>query len=164
MQLKCDCLSLSCICCNYLSSEFELEDSIEFGCDKTAIESKFHSHKSDNRVPKNPENDRYKTGEGYHVVPPPYTKTFLPYKPDLVFTNDPNANESVANMFNVESSTNKPSKDMSKTHRPDALIVEDWISDSKDETEIKFVPKQREPSFVTSTEHVKSSRESVKKV
>nr|GEW78726.1 hypothetical protein [Tanacetum cinerariifolium] len=121
-------------------------------------------HKSDNRVPKNPENDRYKTGEGYHVVPPPYTKTFLPHKPDLVFTNDPNANESVANVFNVESSTNKPSKDMSKTHRPDTPIVEDWISDSEDETEIKFVPIQREPSFVTSIEHVKSSRESVKKV
>nr|GEV75665.1 reverse transcriptase domain-containing protein [Tanacetum cinerariifolium] len=125
---------------------------------------KFHSHGSDNRVPKNTENDRYKTGEGYHVVPPPYTITFLPPKPDLVFTDDPNDSESVANVFNVESSTNKPSKDMSKTHRPAAPIIEDWISDSEDETEIESVPKQREPSFVTSTEHVKSSRESVKKV
>nr|GEX74808.1 hypothetical protein [Tanacetum cinerariifolium] len=121
-------------------------------------------HESDNRVPKNPENDRYKTGEGYHVVPPSYTGTFLPPKPDLVFTNDPNASESVANVFNVESNINKPSKDMSKTHRPDAPIVEDWISDSENETEIASVPKHREPSFVTSTKHVKSSRESVKKV
>nr|GEY61569.1 hypothetical protein [Tanacetum cinerariifolium] len=125
---------------------------------------KLHSHESDNRVPKNPENDRYKTGEGYHVIPHPYTGTFLPPKPDLVFTDDPNASESVANVFNVEYSISKPSKDMSKTHRPDAPIVKDWISDSKDETEIESVPKQREPSFVTSTEHVKSSRESVKKV
>nr|GEY91221.1 hypothetical protein [Tanacetum cinerariifolium] len=37
-------------------------------------------------------------------------------------------------------------------------------SDSKYENEIESVPKQREPSFVTSTEHVKSSKESVKKV
>nr|GEV95513.1 hypothetical protein [Tanacetum cinerariifolium] len=116
-----------------------------------------HSHESDTRVPKNPENDRYTTGEGYHDVPPPYTGTFLPPKPDLVFTNDPNASESVGNVFHVESSTNKPSKDMFKTHRPDAPTVEDWISDSEDETEIGYVPKQREPSFVTSSEHVKSS-------
>nr|GFD56891.1 hypothetical protein [Tanacetum cinerariifolium] len=81
-----------------------------------------------------------------------------------VFTNDPYASESVANVFNVESNTNKPSTDTSKTHRTDALIIEDWISDSKDETEIESVPKQREPSFVKSTKHVKSSKESVKKV
>nr|GEZ16183.1 hypothetical protein [Tanacetum cinerariifolium] len=132
-----------------------------------AIEKRFkelHSPESDNRVSKNPENDRYKTGEGYHVVPPLYTRAFLPLKPDLVFTDVPNASESVANVFNVESSTNKPSKDMSKTLRPDASIVEDWISDSEDETEIESVPKQREPSFVTSTKPVQSSRESVKKV
>nr|GFC69670.1 hypothetical protein [Tanacetum cinerariifolium] len=76
----------------------------------------------------------------------------------------PTASESVANVFNVESSTHKPSQDMSKTYRPDAYIVEDWISNSKDETKIESVPKQREPSFVKSTQHVKSSRESVKKV
>nr|GEX67954.1 uncharacterized mitochondrial protein AtMg00810-like [Tanacetum cinerariifolium] len=52
----------------------------------------------------------------------------------------------VANVFNVESSTNKPSKDMSKTLRPDAPIIEDWISDSEDETEIESVPKQRAPN------------------
>nr|GEY01027.1 hypothetical protein [Tanacetum cinerariifolium] len=72
--------------------------------------------------------------------------------------------ESITNVFNVESSTNKPSKDLSKTLRPDALIVKDWISDSEDETEIKSVPKLREPSCVKSSEHVKTSRESVKKV
>nr|GEW75188.1 ribonuclease H-like domain-containing protein [Tanacetum cinerariifolium] len=70
----------------------------------------------------------------------------------------------VTNVFNVESSTNKPSKDMSQTLRPDAPIVEDWISDSEDETEIEYVPKQREPSCVKSFEHVKTFRESVKKV
>nr|GEX44209.1 hypothetical protein [Tanacetum cinerariifolium] len=71
------------------------------------------------------ENDRYKTSEGYHVVPPAYTRTFLPPKPDLVFFDDPNASESVANVFNVESSINKLSNDMSKTLRPDAPIIED---------------------------------------
>nr|GEV14081.1 hypothetical protein [Tanacetum cinerariifolium] len=111
----------------------------------------------------NPKNNRYKTGKGYHVVPPPYTRTFLPLKPDLLFTNDPNASESVANMFNVESSKHKTRKDTSKTHRLVVPIIKDWISDSEDETEIESVTKQREPSFVKSTEHVKPSRESVKK-
>nr|GEU76516.1 putative ribonuclease H-like domain-containing protein [Tanacetum cinerariifolium] len=49
-------------------------------------------------------------------------------------------------------------------HRPAAPIIEDWIPDSEDETEIECIPKQREPSFVKSTEHVKTFRESFKKV
>nr|GEV05721.1 hypothetical protein [Tanacetum cinerariifolium] len=122
------------------------------------------SHESDHRVPKNPENDKYKTGEGYHAVPLPYIGTFFPPKPDLVFTDDVDASESVVTVFNVESNLNKPSSDISKKYRPDAPIIEDWISDSTDETEIEYVPKQRDHSFVTLSEHVKSSRESVKKV
>nr|GEU79335.1 copia protein [Tanacetum cinerariifolium] len=98
-------------------------DSHVFNCQVFECED-LHSHESNNRVPKNPENHRSKTGKGYHAVLPLYTGTFLPPKPDLVFNDDTNANE----------------------------------------TEIESVPKQREPSFVASTDHVKSSRESFKKV
>nr|GEX50435.1 hypothetical protein [Tanacetum cinerariifolium] len=70
--------------------------------------------------------------------------------------------ESVADKVNVDSTPTKPSKDMSL--RPDAPIIEDWTSDSKDETEIGSVPKQKEPSFVPASEHVKTLREYVKKV
>nr|GEZ14017.1 hypothetical protein [Tanacetum cinerariifolium] len=122
------------------------------------------SQESDNRVTENKENDRYKTCVGYHVVPPSYTGNFLPPKPDLVFTDDTNASESVANVINFESSKHITSKDKSKTHIPDAPIIEDWISDSEDETETESMPKQREPSFVKSTEHIKTSREFVKPV
>nr|GEZ40533.1 hypothetical protein [Tanacetum cinerariifolium] len=122
------------------------------------------SQESANRVTEKQENDRYKTGERYHAVPPPYTKNFLPPKPDLFFTDDTNASESVANMINVDSSEHKTSQDKSKTHRPNAPIIKDWISDSEDEPEIESVPKQREPSFVKSTKHVKTFRGSVKKV
>nr|GEV48586.1 putative ribonuclease H-like domain-containing protein [Tanacetum cinerariifolium] len=69
----------------------------------------------------------------------------------------------VINVFNVESSSNKPSKDMSKTLRPDAPIIKDWTSDSEYEYEIEYVPKQKEPSFVLTSENVKTPRESVKK-
>nr|GEX25616.1 ribonuclease H-like domain-containing protein [Tanacetum cinerariifolium] len=117
-----------------------------------------------NSMLKNPENDRYKTGEGYHAISPPYTRTFMPPKRDLVFNDAPTASESVANVVNVESSINNRSKDMSKTVRPDAHIIEDWISDSEDETEIESVPKQKEPSFVPTSEDVKTHMESIKQM
>ncbi|GJS56921.1 ribonuclease H-like domain-containing protein [Tanacetum coccineum] len=48
-------------------------------------------------------------------------------------------------------------------------LIKDWISDSEDENETKFKSKQRKPSFakiefVKSNEHVKTPKESVKKV
>nr|GEX82241.1 hypothetical protein [Tanacetum cinerariifolium] len=56
--------------------------------------------------------------------------------------NQENDSESVANVTNVKSSKHKTSKDKSKTHRTDAPIIKEWIFESKDETEIEFVPKQ----------------------
>nr|GEZ05812.1 hypothetical protein [Tanacetum cinerariifolium] len=104
--------------------ESQVSDKTDLGFDSQVINcqvfecEELHSYESDNRVPKNLENDsKHKTG-----------------------------------------------KDKSKTHRLDATIIEDWISDFEDEIEIESVPKQREPSFAKSTEHVKTSRESVKKV
>nr|GFC05011.1 hypothetical protein [Tanacetum cinerariifolium] len=47
--------------------------------------------------------DRYKSGEGYHAVPPPYTGTFMPPKPDLVFHDAPTAIETVPVEFNAMS-------------------------------------------------------------
>nr|GEW43364.1 retrovirus-related Pol polyprotein from transposon TNT 1-94 [Tanacetum cinerariifolium] len=73
----------------------------------------------------------------------------------ICLTDDPNASESVANVFNVKSSTNKPSKDMSKIHRPVAPIIEDWISDSEDETEIEPVPTAVTQSSIKSLWPVK---------
>nr|GEU39262.1 hypothetical protein [Tanacetum cinerariifolium] len=140
------------------SSSSSGSDNEVFNCEE------LHSYEYDNSVPTSPENDRYKTGKGYHVVPSPYTGTFLPPKPDLVCNDAPTASESVANVFNVESTINKPSKDMSKTHRADAPIIKDLISDSEDKTKLVSVSKQREPSLVPPSEHVKSSRASIKDV
>nr|GEW46283.1 hypothetical protein [Tanacetum cinerariifolium] len=92
-------------------------------------------------VPTSPVNDRYKSSEGYHVVPPPYIGTFMPPKPNLVFHDAPPTSETVPNVIHVESSTNKTSKEMSKTLRPDAPIIKDWTSNSEDE----FEPKSGNP-------------------
>nr|GEZ65292.1 ribonuclease H-like domain-containing protein [Tanacetum cinerariifolium] len=66
----------------------------------------------DDSVPITPVHGRYKSGEGYHAIPPPYTGTFMPLKPDLVFHDAPPASETVHNVVHVESSTNKTSKEM----------------------------------------------------
>nr|GEV63282.1 ribonuclease H-like domain-containing protein [Tanacetum cinerariifolium] len=53
--------------------------------------------------------------DGYHVVPPPYTGTFMPHKPDMVFNNALNVNETVYTAFNVKLSPIKPETDLSQT-------------------------------------------------
>nr|GEW74264.1 hypothetical protein [Tanacetum cinerariifolium] len=117
---------------------------------------------SDESWPPSPIYDRYQSGNGYHFVPPPYTGTFMPPKPDLVFHNAPNDVETVHTAFTVELSPTKPENDLSHTHRPSTPIIEDWVSDSKDESET-MIP-QNVPSFVQPIEQVKSPRPSVQHV
>nr|GEZ05695.1 retrovirus-related Pol polyprotein from transposon TNT 1-94 [Tanacetum cinerariifolium] len=94
--------------------------------------------------------DMYQLGHGYHAVPPPYTGTFMP--PDLVFNNPPHDVETDHPTFTVKLSHTKPNQDLSFTNRPSAPIIEDWVSDTEDESEIKT--PQNVPSFVQSTEHM----------
>nr|GEU60125.1 hypothetical protein [Tanacetum cinerariifolium] len=110
-------------------------NSSVFDCDK------MFSFESDVSMPTSPIYDRYKSGEGYHVVPPPYTRTFMPSKPDLVFHDALTVNETVPIAFNVKPSTTKPNKDLSHSNRPPAPIIEDWVSNSKDEYEGVKGPK-----------------------
>ncbi|GKC07074.1 ribonuclease H-like domain-containing protein, partial [Tanacetum coccineum] len=100
---------------------------------------RYDSQVLDSQVFDSQVNDKYKIGEGYHVVPPPYTGNFMPPKPDLVLADK---DEYV-------------------------FMIEDWISDSESKNETES--RQRKPSnaiveFVKSNEHMKSPRESVKKV
>nr|GEX35088.1 retrovirus-related Pol polyprotein from transposon TNT 1-94 [Tanacetum cinerariifolium] len=68
------------------------------------------SSESDVSMPPSPVHDRYKSGEGYHVVPPPYTGTFMPSKLDLVFHDAPTVNETVPTVLNVEPSEPMPTQ------------------------------------------------------
>nr|GEV41270.1 ribonuclease H-like domain-containing protein [Tanacetum cinerariifolium] len=52
--------------------------------------------------------------------------TFMPPKPDLVFYDAPNVNETAHTAFNVELSPTKPDKYLSYTHRASAPIIKDW--------------------------------------
>ncbi|GJV74513.1 putative ribonuclease H-like domain-containing protein [Tanacetum coccineum] len=101
------------------------------------------------------------------AVPPPYTGNFMPPKPDLTFADVDEyvVSESVTNVIAI--TTSKANTSESKPKSVSEPIIEDWVSDSENETESKS--RQRKPSnskveFVKSNEHVKSPRESVKKV
>ncbi|GKA42563.1 retrovirus-related pol polyprotein from transposon TNT 1-94, partial [Tanacetum coccineum] len=105
---------------------------------KLTLEKFRNSSKNLSKLLEIQENERYKTSEGYHAVPPPYTANFMPPKYDLVLADE-------------------------------GEYVFNWISDSEDKNETEFMSKQRKPSFaktefVKSNEHVKTPRESVKKV
>nr|GEU90012.1 hypothetical protein [Tanacetum cinerariifolium] len=78
---------------------------------------------------------RYKSGEGYHAVHPPFTGTFMPFKPDLVFHDAPTVNKTIPTTFNVEPSTTKPTQDLTLLNKPSAPIIKDWVSDLEDESE-----------------------------
>nr|GEW16474.1 uncharacterized mitochondrial protein AtMg00810-like [Tanacetum cinerariifolium] len=111
-----------------------------FNCDE------MFTSEIDESLPASPKYARYHSRDGYHVVPPPYTGTFMPPKPDLVFNDAPNVNEIVHIAFNVELSPTKPDKDLSpsfvqptdqvKTPRPSVKLVENSILAANHKTTI----------------------------
>nr|GEY53006.1 putative ribonuclease H-like domain-containing protein [Tanacetum cinerariifolium] len=101
------------------------------------------SSKSDVSMPASPVYDRYQSREGYHVVSPPYTGTFMPPKPDLVFHDAPNVNEIVHTAFNVELSPTKPDKDLSYRHVVPIAVL----------TKYKFVPLTAARPVTTDVPH-----------
>nr|GEZ92004.1 hypothetical protein [Tanacetum cinerariifolium] len=124
-----------------------------FDCDD------YLSSESDESWPSSSLYDRFQPSNGYHAVPLPYTGTIMPPKPDLVFNIAPSAVETDHPAFNVQLSPTKPEQDLSYTNRPATPIIEDWISDSEDQSETKA--PQIVLSFFQSTEQVKSLRHSV---
>ncbi|GJS21561.1 hypothetical protein Tco_0450193 [Tanacetum coccineum] len=97
--------------------------------------------------------DKYKTRLGYNTVPPPYTRNFMPPKPDLVY---PSLDDFVdVNEFVSESVVEKPivesNEPKSARKENGAIIIEDCVSESEKEDEPKFqtvdIPKNLLDSF-----------------
>nr|GEV31834.1 retrovirus-related Pol polyprotein from transposon TNT 1-94 [Tanacetum cinerariifolium] len=103
--------------------------------DKSKVEC-FNCHKRghftrERRAPKN--QDRY------NAVSPPYTRNFMPPKPDIV---DPSLDDFVdVNESTSESIVEKPTVESNEpktaSNEIGALIIEDWVSESKEEDELK---------------------------
>nr|GEX64939.1 ribonuclease H-like domain-containing protein [Tanacetum cinerariifolium] len=110
---------------------------------------------SDDSLLASPIYDRYHSGDGYHAIPPPYTGTFMPPNPDLVFHDTPNVYETNHTAFNVELSPTKPDKALSHTHRPSAPIIKDWVFDSEDDSEAVIPQNHMVPiAVLTKSKHV----------
>ncbi|GJY92425.1 ribonuclease H-like domain-containing protein, partial [Tanacetum coccineum] len=84
-------------------------------------------------------NDRFKTGKGFHAVPPPYTGNYMPSRPDLSFAG---LDDSV---YKTKVSENETS--ISKT-----MINDSVFRPKTDQTKPKFT----KINFVKSDENVKS--------
>nr|GEW77297.1 hypothetical protein [Tanacetum cinerariifolium] len=106
-----------------LGYDNQVINSNVFDCDE------MFSSESDVSMTTSPVYDRYKSGEGYHVVPPPYTETFMPLKPDLVFHDAPTVSNSEDEFEGEPMSTQKAPSFVQtyehvKTHRPSVKPVE----------------------------------------
>ncbi|GKD63687.1 ribonuclease H-like domain-containing protein [Tanacetum coccineum] len=149
-----------------INSQISAKDKTGLGYDSQMNESEvvhsvFNSRESD--VDDSPVNDRFKTGEGFHAVPPPYTGNYMPSRPDLSFAG---LDDSVykTKVSETETSISKTSKDIvekPKTVRPSAPIIEEWDTDSDNDSVFRPKSDQTKPkftkiNFVKSGENVKS--------
>nr|GEU56831.1 hypothetical protein [Tanacetum cinerariifolium] len=119
-------------------------------------------------------NDRFKKGEGYHAVPPPLTGNYIPPKPDLSFAGRDNSiykfkiSETVTSLAKDEKDAPETSNacvEKSKEDRSKAPLIEDWETDSNDDSVFTSEPIS-EINFVKVGESVKHVKpvESVKHV
>nr|GEW24148.1 hypothetical protein [Tanacetum cinerariifolium] len=72
--------------------------------------------------------------------------------------------DTVPNILKVEPSIIKPNRELSQSNTSSAPIIEDWVSDSKDESKGEPMSTQKAPSFFQTSEHVKTLRISFKLV
>ncbi|GJX85532.1 hypothetical protein Tco_0336306 [Tanacetum coccineum] len=143
-----------------INSQICVKDKIRLGFDSYVNESEVldnvvDSHECDQV------NDRFKKSEGYHEVPPPYTRNFKPARADLSFAGLDDSvykskmSETITSVPNVETTASKTSKDSlekPKTARLSAPIIEDWESDSEDEN--VFAPKEVKKTVKSSFEKI----------
>nr|GEZ38413.1 hypothetical protein [Tanacetum cinerariifolium] len=119
----------------------------------------YHSESDSESLSQSSLSDRSQPSGEYHDVSPPITGNFMPPKPDLVFYTALIAVETTHSAFTVHPSSAKPAQDISHATRPMAPIIEDWVSDSEDESEPN--DPQSALSFVQTSEHAKISGHSV---
>ncbi|GJV79863.1 ribonuclease H-like domain-containing protein [Tanacetum coccineum] len=107
------------------------------------FESAFDSSVNEIKEENNQVNDRFKKVEGYHAVPPPYTGNYMASRPNLSFAGldnsvyKTNVSETITSVPRNESTASKSSKDsleQPKDVRPSAPIIEEWESDSDDDS------------------------------
>ncbi|GJU93982.1 hypothetical protein Tco_1318738 [Tanacetum coccineum] len=125
-------------------------------------------------------NHRFKKDNGYHVVPPPLTRNYMPPLADLSFAGlddsvyRPTTNKTSASVSQVETSITPPSNTSVKmprveSVRPSRVIIEYWVSDDDEDIfQSNDVQTTVNPSFKkieftkARNEPVKSDKQAVK--
>ncbi|GKD30693.1 hypothetical protein Tco_1241471 [Tanacetum coccineum] len=154
--------------------------------EKEVLKSVFDSRLSD--VEDSPVHDRFLNVEGMHAVPPQMTRNYMPPGPDRevddsMLTYGPKqskTSESDTQTSNFDSyKSNSSVESLEYVPEPvvvepkvviqpkvwsDALIIEEYESNSDDEYVIQPLKEQEKPSFafVNTVKHVKTPRETVK--
>ncbi|GJY88762.1 ribonuclease H-like domain-containing protein [Tanacetum coccineum] len=119
----------------------------------------------------NQENNKSKSDKGYHAVPPPFTRNFMPRKPNLTFMDEIVKSENLdvttvvtpSNVKTVESNLEsagvknngdvvEPKTVRKNSFRPS--VIEDW--NFGDKSEVEIIPKDKTVS--SSTEKIKIVR------
>ncbi|GKE02713.1 hypothetical protein Tco_1390696 [Tanacetum coccineum] len=106
------------------------------------VHSVFNNRKNDEE--NSPVNDRFKTGEGFHTVPHPFTGNYMPLRPDLSFAGlynfvfRPAVSETVTSLHQTETSASKTSKETVQT-KPK------FINFVKSGEHVKLVNKENTP-------------------
>ncbi|GJU08617.1 ribonuclease H-like domain-containing protein [Tanacetum coccineum] len=159
-----------------INSQISAKDKTGLGYDnqselnmneREVVHSVFNSRESD--VDDNPVNDRFKTGKGFHAVPPPYTGNYMPPRPDLSFAGldesifKSGVRKTTTSVPETKTNISKTSKDIvekPKTVRPSALIIKEWDTDNEKDSEFRPKSDQTKPkftkiNFVKSGENVK---------
>ncbi|GKD84052.1 ribonuclease H-like domain-containing protein [Tanacetum coccineum] len=156
----------------YSSSISDSEVSNDSTCSKSCLEtvkvlkSQYEQLlKSLNKIIESQIVDNCKKGLGYNAVSPPLTGNFMPPKPDLSFSgleefvNEPIVSEPTVKKPVIETSKAMDSEAKPKAVRKNngALIIEDWVSDSKEDdvSQAKIEKKTAKSSFAK-IEFVKS--------
>ncbi|GKA66243.1 putative ribonuclease H-like domain-containing protein, partial [Tanacetum coccineum] len=119
--------------------------------------SVFDSHSSDGDD--NQTNDRFKKGDGYHEVPPPFTGNYMPPLANLSFVGlddsvyRPTTNKTSASVSKVEASVSQTSTisvEMPKAKfvRSSEVLIEEWFTNAKNEP-VKFDKQADKPRMFT---------------
>nr|GEW92263.1 ribonuclease H-like domain-containing protein [Tanacetum cinerariifolium] len=109
-------------------------------------------------------NDRFKKGEGYHAVPSPFTGNYMPPKYDVSFAGLDDSiykfkiSETVTSLAKDEKRSPETSTacvEKPKVDRYSAPLIEDWDTDSDDDSVFRPEPILAKIDFVKASEYVK---------
>ncbi|GKB56614.1 hypothetical protein Tco_0912800 [Tanacetum coccineum] len=123
-----------------LKEKEDLKAKLEHG--SKSFNNVFDSRSSDGDD--NQTNDRFKKDNGYHVVPPPLTRNYMPPLANLSiaglddFVYRPTTNKTSASVSQAEISITLPSDTSVKmlrveSVRPNGVIIKDWVSDDDED-------------------------------